>query len=349
MSERAKSKGLLLLNLGTPDSPEASDVRKYLAEFLMDPFVIDIPWPARAALVHGFVLPFRPKKSSDAYKKVWTTRGSPLLFHLEDLAAKVAPLLPQYRVLTAMRYQKPSIRAALEQLQAREVSDITVFPLYPQYSLAATESSILKVREEARSLGLSSTLRFVPAFYNSPPFQQAFAEATREALADFSADYILFSFHGLPERQVKKTDATGGHCAPEAHDCCERIVDANASCYRAQSFATAHALARRLDFAPEDFGKKYSVSFQSRLGRTPWIRPYTDFVLSELARRGVRKLAVVCPSFVADCLETLEEIAIRGREQFRSEGGGELRLVPSLNSRESWAKAIAEIVKEGEE
>jgi ferrochelatase len=344
-------KGLLLLNLGTPDSPEPDDVRRYLAEFLMDRFVIDVPTVARFLMVYGLILPKRPKKSSEAYKKIWTERGSPLAFHLEDLSAQVSRLLSRenVRVLSAMRYGRPAIQEALETFERESIDELTVFPLYPQYSLAATESSVDRVKELAHKLKFKGELKFVPPFYDSAGFIRCFSRQGRLMLDEFDADHVLFSFHGLPERHIRKTDPKGTHClvSKSVQDCCERITSANQNCYRAQCFATAHAIAAELGLKRTDFGKRYSVSFQSRLGVTSWIKPYTDLVFSDLVKNGIRRLAVMCPSFVADCLETLEEIAIRGKESFRALGGDDLRLIPSLNSSEDWAEAVCEMSKYG--
>jgi ferrochelatase len=344
-SNQTSKKGLLLLNLGTPDSVQTPDVRKYLAEFLMDPFVIDIPFLFRFLLIYGIILPSRPKKSAEAYEKIWNERGSPLRFHLEDLKQKVDKNLAaqQIQVRSAMRYGSPSLREALEQFKQDQVEEVVVFPLYPQYSLAATESSIQKVKSEAHLCGFSGRLKFVPPFFSDSGFIEAFGKEGDQALQDFKYDHILFSFHGLPERHCRKTDRSGSHCF-SSPDCCAQVSDVNRDCYRAQCFATAHAIARELGMGTQDFGKRYSVSFQSRLGRTPWIRPYTDLIFSDLVKQGVKKLAVMCPSFVADCLETLEEIQIRGRDSFLAVGGEDLRLVPSLNSSDKWAEAVCELV-----
>jgi ferrochelatase len=336
-------KGLLLLNLGTPDDATEAHVRNYLEEFLMDPYVIDIPYPFRWLLVHGAILRKRPAQSAEAYRKVWSAgRGSPLLMYLEDLVAETRKLADPaaWRIVAGMRYGNPSIAAALRELRAAGVDETVVFPLYPQYSLAATESSVARTRALAAREAPAMRLRFVPAFYDHPGFVRAFAEAARESLAGYDYDHLLFSFHGLPERQVRRTDRSPGraHCLRGA-GCCDAIGEANRDCYRAQCYATARALQRELGLAPG----RSTVCFQSRLGRTPWIRPYTDVMYSELARRGVRRLAVMCPAFVADCLETLEEIRLRGREDFVRQGGEELRLVPSLNARPAWARAVLEL------
>ena len=336
-------RGLLLLNLGTPDSPRPEDVGRYLKEFLMDAKVIDIPWILRWFFVNVLIVPKRKFASAEAYEKIWTERGSPLLFHLEDLKNGVSQAMLQsqsgdIQVEMAMRYGNPSVKKALSSFKKNGVDEIVVFPLYPQFAESSTLSSQDHVNREADRLGLRSKLRFVPAFYESPDFISAFASSIRPVLENERPDHLLMSFHGLPERHLKRLDQTGQHCFQKA-DCCEKMSSANENCYRAQSFATARALANELSVVRE----KYTVSFQSRLGRTPWIRPFTDEVLQELAKKGVRKLAVICPSFVADCLETIEEIGIRGRETFHAAGGESLIYIPCLNSESAWAQAIHRI------
>ena len=339
MSQHGKI-GILLSNLGTPDAPETGPVRRYLGQFLMDPSVVDIPAIARWLLVHGIILRTRPSKSAEAYRKVWTSRGSPLLFHTLDLADRVREWVPASTVVeVGMRYGNPSIESAVEKLVAAGVEKIVFLPLYPQYSLAATFSSAEEFRRVLKVRNINLPTQVIEDFWSDEGFLDAFAAVGQPILAEKAPDHVLFSFHGIPERHVRKTDLAGGtHCL-EKGNCCERMVDANARCYRAQSFHTAHRLAEKLGLSRE----KYSVSFQSRLGRTPWIQPYTDIVLDELVEKGVRRLAVYCPSFVADCLETLEEIEMRGREQFQEKGGEDLWLIPSLNSSPAWAKAVVNL------
>ena len=337
-----KSTGVLLLNLGTPDSPEPHDVGRYLKQFLMDKWVIDIPWLLRWILVHILIVPKRKYASSEAYKQIWTSQGSPLLVNLESLAVKLRPLLAGIEVETAMRYGRPSIDAGLTRLKAKNVSEVIVFALYPQYAESSTRSSIEECRRAAKKIGLSAELRFYPAFYDHPEFIAAYADILRPKIEAEKPDHVLFSFHGLPERHIKRTDRSGGqHCLKQSN-CCDQIVDANRDCYRAQSYATARALGRMLKLSPE----KWSVSFQSRLGRTPWIRPYTDFVLVELPPKGVKSLAVACPSFAADCLETLEEIAIRGATEFKAAGGEYMHVLDCPNADERWAKAVSNMITE---
>jgi ferrochelatase len=331
--------GLLLINLGTPSAPETGPVRRYLREFLSDPRVLDIHPVARWLLLNLVILPTRPAKSAEAYRKVWMDRGSPLLVHSLDLLEKVRARLPGVPVELGMRYQEPSLAGALERLLAAGCDRVTVLPLYPQYASSSTGSTLEEVWRLAGRLWNTPALRVVPPFYDHPAFLDAFAAVARPVLDEVAPDLVLMSFHGLPERQVKKSDATGRHCLASA-TCCDAIVDANRMCYRAHCFATARGLAERLGLAG-----KYEVAFQSRLGRTPWIRPFTDVRVQELAAQGTKRIAVLSPSFVADCLETLEEVGLRLREDFLAHGGEELRLVPSLNATDAWVEAVLRIAE----
>ncbi len=327
--------GLLLINLGTPDEPTTPAVRRYLREFLSDPRVIDINPVGRALLLHGVILRTRPAKSAAAYRKVWdASRGSPLLAHSKDLAAAVADKLgASWRVELAMRYGNPSIASALTKLRAQAVDRIVVLPLYPQYAASSTATSVARVMELVGAGWDTIPLDIVPAFYDDNGFLSAFEHVARPVLAEAKPDHVLFSFHGLPERQIKKSDPSGAHCLAST-TCCDQITSVNQGCYRAQSFATARALAARLSITD------YTICFQSRLGRTPWITPHTDVVLDELAKAGKKRLAVFCPAFVADCLETVEEIGMRAKEQFTAAGGEDLVLVPSLNATGPWVDAV---------
>jgi protoporphyrin/coproporphyrin ferrochelatase len=337
--------GLLLVNLGTPDAPRTPEVRRYLREFLSDPRVFDMHPLKRTLILELLILPFRPSRSAEAYQKIWTERGSPLLFHGEDLVAKLRRRLgPQVAVELAMRYQNPSVGNALDRLRDAGADRVVVFPMFPQYSSAAWGSAVEKVFAEGGSRWNVPTLEVVAPFYDHPAFLDAAATIARRERDLFHPDYYLMSFHGLPERQITKSDlarATPGasaHCLRDG--CCASIVEANRFCYRAQCFATARGIAERLGIA----GDRYEVTFQSRLGRDPWIEPFTDVRVIELAQAGVKRLAVLSPAFVADCLETLEELAIRAREDFIAHGGEELRLVPSLNSEDVWVDALLEIL-----
>jgi len=329
--------GLLLINLGTPDDPSTSAVRRYLAEFLSDPRVIDINPVGRAVLLHGLILRTRPAKSAHAYQAIWDAKtGSPLLHHSKELAAGVAQKLGEtWRVELAMRYGNPSIASALERLAAAAVDRVVVLPLYPQYAASSTATSVARVMELQTAQWDVTPLDVVPAFHADPGFLAAWEAVARPALAAAKPDHVLFSFHGLPERQIQKSDPSGGnHCLKSA-TCCDSLGPANHRCYRAQCYATARDLAARLGITDS------TVCFQSRLGRTPWITPHTDVLLDELPKKGVKRLAVMCPAFVADCLETLEEIGIRAQAQFKAAGGEELTLVPSLNATPAWIDAVA--------
>lgn len=337
--------GLLLTNLGTPDAPQVPEVRRYLAEFLWDKHVIDINPVGRWLLLHGIILRTRPKKSAHAYRQIWTPAGSPLLVHSRALTvATQAHLGDGWNVQLGMRYGRPSLADGLEAVLAKPIERLVVLPLYPQFATSSTYSTLERVRELVKARGLKIPVVHVRDFFQDPDFINAQATVAREHLAAFDPDMVLMSFHGLPERHLTRLDPARG--TPQAHclarpDCCDAVDARNALCYRAQSFATARALARALEL-PEG---GYRVSFQSRLGRTPWIRPFTDEVVPELARAGKKRLAVVVPSFTADCLETLEEIGLRARADFKAAGGDELRLIPCVNSHPSWVAAVAELAR----
>jgi len=334
--------GVLLIQLGTPASPATRDVRRYLREFLSDPRVLDVPALPRRLLLELAILPRRPRVSAAAYRSIWTAAGSPLLVHSRALAEGVARALgPAYRVELGMRYGEPSLAGALDRLRAAGAERVVVLPLYPQYAASSTGSALARAFELAAARWDVPAVLAVPSFHDDPAFLGAVAEVAHGPLAGFRADHVLFSFHGLPERQVRRSDPTPGGWCLARPDCCERPAPAHRRCYRAQCVATARALAERLGLAPA----AWSYAFQSRLGRTPWIRPFTDEALPALAARGVRRLAVACPSFVADCLETLEEIGIRARAQWRALGGDELLLLPCPNAHPTWVDAVAALVR----
>jgi ferrochelatase len=341
MSPLTPVTGVLLVNLGTPDAPRSPEVRRYLREFLSDPRVLDTNALARWLLLEGVILRVRPRRSAEAYAKVWSPAGSPLLIHSRALRDAVSAALgPAHPVELGMRYGQPSLADALDRLRTADVARIVVLPLFPQYASSSGGSAAARVMELAGALWNVPPLEILGEFPDDAGFVAAFAEVARESLAGFDADHVLFSYHGLPERHVRKSDPSGAHCLA-SEGCCDAIVPANRRCYRAQCHVTTRALAAALDLGADGF----SVSFQSRLGRTPWIKPYTDFVLPELAARGVKRLAVLCPSFVADCLETVEEIGIRAREQWHAIGGDELRLVPSLNAHPRWVTAVLAMLR----
>jgi ferrochelatase len=333
--------GILLTNLGTPDAPRAAEVRRYLREFLGDPRVIDIWGPARWLLVNGVIAPFRAPKSAGAYAKIWTERGSPLLVHTVDLRIGLRERLGGVPIELAMRYGNPTIATGLAALRAAGCERVLVAPLYPHYASSSTGSTLEVVYREAARRWNTPYIEALPAFYEDPRFLDACAAVGAPILRELEPEHVLFSYHGLPERHCTKSDESGSHCFA-SDSCCERIVHANRNCYRAQCFATTRGLRERLGLDATNS----TITFQSRLGRTPWIRPFTDEELPKLATRGIRRLAVFCPSFVADCLETLEEIGIRARDDFRAAGGEELRLVPSLNAHPAWVAGLAGMLGE---
>jgi ferrochelatase len=332
--------GVLLVNLGTPDEPTAHAVRRYLREFLMDPRVIDIPSLPRWLLVNLLIVPFRAPKSARAYRKIWTEEGSPLRVHTQALTEAVQKKMGDgFLVRSAMRYGRPDIRSALESLTRHGAESIRVLPLYPQYASSSTGSTQAEVFRLAGKISHCPPVHFLLPFFDHPGFVRAFADVGAARLKEFQPDHVLFSFHGLPERQIRNADIGGNFCL-QSPTCCDEIVPANGLCYRAHCFHTARAIAGKLGLPTSQF----TVCFQSRLGRTPWIRPFTDHVIPELLTKGQKRLAVFCPAFVADCLETLEEIGIRAREQAEAKGG-ELLLIPSLNEHPTWVQAVGDIIQ----
>lgn len=322
------SKGILLVNLGSPDSTSVPDVRRYLNEFLMDGRVIDVAWPIRRFVV-GMILINRPKESAHAYEKIWTSEGSPLVVTSRNVQKKLQARV-NVPVELAMRYQSPSISSAVSKLAGQGVDELLLIPLFPHYAMSSYETAVERVKEMARSIMPKMRITVQPPFFKNPDYIAALVASAGEFLKQ-DYDYLLFSFHGIPERHVKKSDTTGCHCLAK-EDCCETASPAHATCYRAQCFQTTAAFVRQAGIPRE----KYSVSFQSRLGKDPWLKPYTDFELERLAKQGVKKLLVICPAFVADCLETIEEIRIRGRDSFLQAGGKELSQIPCLNEHPLW-------------
>lgn len=326
------SHGLLLINLGTPKNPDASSVRSYLRVFLTDKRVIDLPALFRYILVYFFILPLRAKRSAHAYQTIWTEHGSPLLYHSQNLLVQVQQQLGiHYEVALGMRYGEPSIASALSQLKHCE--SLTILPLYPQYSSAANGSSIEAALKIISLWDIIPSIKIIRDFFHHPAYIKAQAELIKPYIHE--EVHLLFSYHGIPERQITKND-----CKSVCKDTCPVLAQSNQGCYKAQCHQSSRLLAKELQLSEQ----QYSTAFQSRLGRTPWIKPYTDEVLNQLASQGVKKLVVVCPSFVADCLETLEEIGIRARQQWSMLGGTELIVVPCLNDHPLWVQAISKII-----
>ncbi|MDX5477064.1 ferrochelatase [Fontibacter flavus] len=341
MTKNKAKTGVLLVNLGTPDSTATGDVRKYLREFLMDGRVIDFPFIPRWMLVNLIIAPFRAPKSAKEYRKLWTERGSPLLFHTEDLKEKLVKKLDmeKYQVEIAMRYQSPSIEEGLLKLNKANVKKIIVLPLFPQYASATNGSVVDKVMEIARTWQIIPNITFINNFVDHPLFLEAWAELGKELMEKEEYDTYLFSYHGLPERQIRK-GSVDGYCQL-SDKCCGNYTKKNQFCYRGQCFHTTRLIADQLGL-PQD---KVVTCFQSRLGKDPWIKPYTEDVIKELAEKGIKKVLVFSPAFVADCLETTIEVGEEYKEEFEELGGKRWDLVPSLNSRDKWIDCVKDLVE----
>ena len=332
--------GLLIVNLGTPDAPTRPAVYRYLKQFLLDPRVIDINPLARNLLVRGIIAPFRSGKSAEAYRQLWTENGSPLKYYGERLVEQVRRLLgPEYAVELAMRYQNPSIESAIDRLMQAKVTKIKIFTLFPQYAGATTGSVHEEVMRVLSGRPIIPALEFVSAY---PTWDAMIALFVKNALQyDLKEyDHFLFSYHGLPQRQLRKADAFN-HCL-QSPDCCRTLTPVNRFCYSAQCYATTQAIAGQLQLSPQ----QYTVCFQSRLGRDPWTQPYTVQVIENLAKAGAKRLLVFCPAFTADCLETVIEIGEEYREDFLCWGGEKLDLVESLNDQPAWAAAVADYLRD---
>ncbi len=329
---------VLLVNLGSPDSPSVPDVRRYLREFLMDGRVLDTPWPIRFCVVNFAILPKRPIESAHAYSTVWLKEGSPLVVTSKHVQALLQDRL-KVPVALAMRYQNPSILSAVQELARQGIDDLHVIPLFPHYAMSSFETAVERVKEVVQQVSPGMKLRFEPAFYNDPGYIDALVASARPAL-DTGYDHLLFSFHGLPERHLRKSDTTGCHCL-KVPNCCEVASPAHATCYRAQCYQTVKLFVEKAGVP----AGKYSVAFQSRLGRDPWLKPYTDVELEQFPKKGIKKLFVMCPAFVSDCLETIEEIGGRGKETFLQAGGKEFELIPCLNEHPRWVDALTRMVE----
>jgi protoporphyrin/coproporphyrin ferrochelatase len=342
--------GVLLMNVGTPDSPRTADVRRYLRQFLGDGRVIDLGWFGRKLLVHGIIAPFRAPKSAKAYRKLWTPKGSPLIIHGNALREAVAEQLgPGYRVALAMSYQNPSIHDALLSFRKAGVQQLVLMPLYPQYASSSTGAALQAAFQEMSIWNDIPGVRTVPPFYREEGYLAAFAGNIR-ACAPERFDHVLFSFHGLPERHIRRSHTVAASMLQKelngstiAGCACEREdMDLHPSCYKMQCHWTARELARRCGLPVGG----WSTGFQSRLD-SRWVKPFSDERIKELAQAGAKRLLVVSPAFVADCLETVVEIGEEYAELFREHGGEELRLVPSLNETPAWANAVADLVRRG--
>lgn len=338
-----KKKGVLLINLGTPDSPSVKDVRKYLREFLMDKFVIDLPFLSRWMLVHLIIAPFRGPKSAKIYKKLWNENGSPLKYfgyRLKELTQ--VKLGEDYSVELAMRYQIPSIESVLKQFRNQQISEIIVLPLYPQFASSTTLSSISKVEEELKKINYSPQVKWINNFLTNPKFIQAFSENGNIHWKTGKYQKILFSYHGVPERHIMN-DCQNGYCKLN-ESCCSSYNHNNQLCYRAQCFETSRLIALEMGLTNE----QYIVAFQSRLetrSRDPWLKPYADLIIADLPKDGIKNVLAFSPSFVADCLETTIEVGVEFKEIFHENGGEKWQLVESLNESPTWVETIVDLIE----
>ena len=328
-------KGALLVNLGSPNSTSVKDVKNYLDEFLMDKRVIDIPYLVRAFVVKGIILNTRPKKSAEAYKKIWWDEGSPLIVLSERLHKKVQTQT-NIPVELAMRYGNPSIKSGIQKLANKGVTEIYLIPLYPQFAMATTETIVVLANKIVKKQFPNIKITDVPAFYKQPDYIEALSNSIKKHLEKTKPDHLLFSYHGVPERHIKKSDVTKSHCKIDG-SCCNSPSAAHEFCYRHQCYETTKLVADKLNLN-EGF---FSTSFQSRLGRDPWLQPYTDKTIDDFAQNGVKNLAVVTPAFVSDCLETLEEIGMEAKHSFKENGGIDFSTIPCLNDDDAWVKTLA--------
>lgn len=333
-------KGILLVNLGSPNSTSVKDVRNYLDEFLMDERVIDVPYLTRCLLVKGIILNTRPKQSAKAYSKVWTDEGSPLIVISEKFTNKVKEHV-KAPVALAMRYGKPSIETGITELANKGVTDILLVPLYPQFAMATTETIIVLAERIIRDKFPNIKLCSLPAFYNKQDYIDVLSKSIQETLEKEEYDHLLFSYHGVPERHIKNSDVTGSHCSLNG-ECCNTKSEAHEFCYRHQCYATTQGVVEKLNLKPGF----YSTSFQSRLGKDPWLQPYTDATINDRAQNGIKKLAVVTPAFVADCLETIEEIGMEAKHEFEENTGEKFTTIPCLNDRDDWVTVVCNWLNE---
>lgn len=331
-------RAILLINLGTPDSPEVPDVGKYLKEFLNDSRVIDFPYLKRKLLVNGIIVPFRKKSSSHEYKKLWTKEGSPLLIHLLELSRKMQVAYgDDADVFHGMRYQSPSLEKSLEEIRKGAYEQVIVVPLYPQYASSSTGSTTQKVMEVMSKWEAIPEVKFIQSFFREPAYIKAFAKrASQYNLTDY--DKVVFSFHGLPERHINKI--CEGKLCKSKNECISECGTERTYCYRSACYETARGIAKEMNLDPEN----YLVAFQSRLGKDPWVSPYTDIEVENLAKSGSKNILVFSAAFVADCLETTIEIGEEFKEIFKENGGGDLQLVPSLNSEDFWVESLKSII-----
>jgi ferrochelatase len=333
-------KGVLLVNLGSPDSPDPKDVKKYLGEFLMDERVIDVPLWARTLLVKGIILNTRPKASAEAYKKIWWQEGSPLIVLSERLQNKIQNQV-DFPVALAMRYGSMTIKKGIQELVDKGVDDVFLIPLYPQYAMATTETILVLAESIRKEQFPNIKIQDLKAFYNNENYINVLSHSIARHLEGKDYEHLLFSYHGVPERHIKKSDITKSHCKIDG-SCCVTASPAHEFCYRHQCLEVTRLVAEKLSLKKGTF----STSFQSRLGFDPWLQPYTDRTIERLGKQGIKKMAIVTPAFVSDCLETLEEIAMEGEEIFHEMGGKEFSTVPCLNDDKEFVDLLSSWINE---
>ncbi len=334
-----ENRGVLLVNLGSPDSTSVEDVRRYLNEFLMDKYVIDLPWIIRRLILSLFILPYRPARSADAYRAIWTEQGSPLIANSEKCTKQLRNKT-KVPVELAMRYGKPDMAEALSRLAKQPgIEEILLFPLYPHYAMSSVKTVVERAKTLIQEMGITTPLRVHPVFYDHDSYIEALVESASSWL-EKDYDHLIFSYHGVPERHVMKDDPTGNHCLKDK-TCCQKTSIAHKTCYRHQVYQTTEAFVEKAG-VPVD---KYSVGFQSRLGKAKWLEPNTLDVIKQLADQGAKRVLVICPSFVSDCLETLEEIGIGAKEEFIKAGGESLELIPCLNDHPAWENLLKQWIE----
>jgi len=332
--------GVLLVNLGTPDAPDTTSVRRYLREFLMDGRVIDIPFIFRTILVNGIIAPFRAPKSAKVYKELWEHRGSPLKFYGEDNMRDLQEVLgDEYAVRLAMRYQNPSLSSILKEFEYMNLKKLIVIPLFPQYASATTGSVYERVMEIMKNWQIMPDLKVVNYFYDHPDFAKYFATKAERYRAEHSFDHYIFSYHGVPQRHIRKGDLSKNTCI--FGSCCNQITEKNHACYRAQCFETSRRIAKEMGLKEGE----YTTAFQSRLGRDPWLQPYTDETIKKLTKEGKKNILAFSPAFVADCLETTIEVGEEYKELFEENGGEHWQLVESLNNSKEFVQILNDLVK----
>ncbi len=334
-------KGVLLINLGTPDSPSVKDVRKYLREFLMDEYVIDLPYLSRWMLVNLIIAPLRAPKSAEIYQQLWTKNGSPLFYYGKEVRKLLQEKMgSETSVYLAMRYQNPSINSVLQQIKADGITDLKVIPLYPQFASSSTRTCIEKVKTELKKLNYHPNISFIENFVQNKLFIETFADLGNNYWKTGDFDKVVFSYHGIPERHILK-DSVDNYCQI-SDACCAKYHSKNRLCYRAQCYETSRLIAAKMNLSETD----YEVVFQSRLAsraKDPWLKPYADLVIADLPKQGIKNVLCFSPSFIADCLETTIEVGVEFKEIFEENGGEKWQLVESLNDHPKWIEALQEM------